>query len=78
MKYEYCNDCPNCDYRMWQEPGDFIYQSNRYCRLVKEDREDFEKHECTANDNTDLKLLDFWCTTGDRTIPPDWCPLKDK
>ena len=76
MKYKYCNDCPNCVYCMWREPGDFIYQSNRYCGLVKEDRENLEKDECTANDKTDLKLLDIWCTTGDKTIPPDWCPLR--
>ena len=59
---EHCNHCPHCLYEWFQEPGDFIYQSDRYCKIFKE--------------NGKPKLLASWCTTGDRTKIPNWCPLK--
>lgn len=62
MDNKYCNDCPHCSYQFWKEPGDFIFQSDRYCSLVSE--------------NGEHKLLESWCTTGDKTQIPEWCPLK--
>ena len=58
----YCDDCPECHYEWFREPGDFIFQSNRYCRLAPEDGK--------------YKLLESWCVTRDRTKIPSWCPLK--
>ena len=78
MKYERCNDCPHCKHIQWLEPGDFIYQHDRYCSLVEEDRDNVKLSKY-ANyiPPKHMKLLHIWCTTGDITVPPDWCPLKD-
>ena len=61
---KYCDDCDDCHYEWFQETGDIIFQSNRYCQLVKEDGK--------------YKQVDRWCTTGDRTKIPSWCPLKQE